>query len=126
MLKLVIEQKLKRSNDKLKANFKLLDSTLLEHSDVRLIKSKRFMTYKYKNKPICRMQIKGKTLNVYLALNPTLYNDSKYVFIDASSIKVFENYPMRMKITSPRQLRWTKELIELLIVKAQYMENVYE
>ena len=84
------------------------------------------MTYKYKGKPICKVQIKGKTLNVYLSLDPNKYQDSKYIFIDASNVKTFESYPMRMKITSPRQFRWMNELLDVIVSNISNKGEVYE
>lgn len=120
------EQKLRRSNSILKDYFKSLNLKLVSINGVRIIKSKRFMTYKYKGKPICKVQIKGKTLNVYLALKPNNYQDSKYVFVDASNVKTFENYPMRMKITSPRQFRWMMELLDVIISNSSNKGEAYE
>lgn len=120
------DQKLRKSNSTLKDYYKNLNLKLLNVNGVRLIKSKRFMTYKYKGKPICKVQIKGKTLNVYLSLDPNKYQDSKYIFIDASNVKTFESYPMRMKITSPRQFRWMNELLDVIVSNISNKGEVYE
>ena len=64
-----------------------------------------------KNKPIIKLNIKGKTLNAYIGLNPQEFENSKYIFTDASSIKAYANYPMRVKVTSNRQVKWVIELI---------------
>lgn len=120
------DQKLRKSNSTLKDYYKNLNLKLLNVNGVRLIKSKRFMTYKYKGKPICKVQIKGKTLNVYLSLDPNKYQDSKYIFIDVSNVKTFESYPMRMKITSPRQFRWMNELLDVIVSNISNKGEVYE
>ena len=65
------------------------------------------------------MVVRGKTLNVYLALNPAEFAESKYIFTDASNTKRFNNYPMRVKVSSNRQLRWVKELIALIFANAK-------
>jgi predicted transport protein len=79
--------------------------------------------YKRGNIPVAKVKIVGKTLNVYLGLNPEDYKNTKYKFIDVSSIKAHKSYPMRVKITSERQARWVKELIEQLVnVKELYGE----
>jgi predicted transport protein len=76
---------------------------------------KKQVTYKLKNKPIIKLNIKGKTLNAYIGLNPADFENSKYVFTDSSSVKAYANYPMRVKITSNRQLKKTIELINLAV-----------
>ena len=78
---------------------------------VRPIEGKKQVTYKLKNKPIIKLNIKGKTLNAYIGLNPQEFENSKYIFTDASSIKAYANYPMRVKVTSNRQVKWVIELI---------------
>ncbi len=92
---------------------------LCEHmegiNNVRVIEGKKFKTYKVGNKPIVKFTVKGKTLNAYIALTPNDYKDSKYVFIDASQTKAHSNYPMRVKVTSNRQVKWVKELINSVI-----------
>ena len=69
------------------------------------------MTYKCKNTPIVRFAMRGKTLNAYIALNPKEYESTKYIYQDVSDTKRFINYPMRVKVTSDRQVKWVKELI---------------
>ncbi len=90
--------------------FKIVD-LLQRINSVRLIEGKKYKTYKYKNLPIIRFAIRGKTLNAYLGLNPIEYQNTKYIFEDVSSSKSFKNYPMRVKATSERKTRWIIELI---------------
>ena len=82
---------------------------------VRTIESFGGITYKKGNTPIVRFTIRGKTLNAYLGLDPKEYKDTKYIFADVSDVKKHSNYPMRVKVTSDRQVRWTKELIALIL-----------
>jgi len=80
-------------------------------SGVRTIESKKNRTFKSGNVALVRFNVRGKTLNAYLGLNPTEYVDTKYIYTDVSTVKKYENYPMRVKLTSERQLRWVKELL---------------
>ena len=109
------DQKLKAVKPLIKNNFSLLEKYLSDTAGVRLIKSKRQRSYKKGNTPIVKFLIKGKTINAYLALNPVEYEQSKYIFTDASSVKAHKGYPMRIKLTSDRQFRWVKELIDKLL-----------
>ena len=74
-------------------------------------------TYKKGRTCIAKLAFKGKTLNVYLNLNPAEYKDTKYVFTSVEGSKTYANYPMRVKVTSDRQVKWTKELITELCKK---------
>ncbi len=87
-------------------------------SGVRMIESKKNRTFKSGNIPLVRFNIKGKTLNAHLGLDPKEYEGTKYHFTDASSVKAHERYPMRLKLTSDRQVRWTKELLTEKVQKS--------
>ena len=82
----------------------------LKASDSGNIKS-----FKFKNKSLIKIAIKGKTINVYLALNPADYQNTKYKFIDVSAVKKYSSTPMRIKLTSDRQVKYVKELIKVLL-----------
>ena len=58
--------------------------------------------------------MRGKTLNAYIALNPSDYSESKYIFTDASNVKKYKNYAMRVRLTSNRQVKWLLELISII------------
>lgn len=107
---LTFRQRLHLSNDKVKQNYNQIVSTL-KFAKIKVKESKKHETYKIGKQSIALINIKGKTLNVYLALNPTDYEQTKYKFINSSEIKKFNLYPMRLKITSKRQAKWTCELI---------------
>ncbi len=82
---------------------------------VRTLEGKYQTTYKFKNAPVVKFTIKGKTLNAYLGLNPKDYENTKYIFTDVSDIKKYSNYTMRVKVSSDRQVKWVKELIQKII-----------
>ena len=111
---LTFKQKLKKYAIA-KDRFNSILETLLSVDGVRSIESVSGITYKKGNTPIVRFTIRGKTLNAYLGLNPIDYANSKYIFTDVSNVKKYANYPMRVKVTSDRQVRWTKELIALIL-----------
>ncbi len=58
--------------------------------------------------------IRGKTLSVYLALNPADYENTKYIYEDASDVKKYEAVPMRLRVKSNRGAKWACELIDVL------------
>lgn len=107
--------KLRKLSSTQKERYKAIREHLKSIEGVREIESKDFRTYRKGNKAVAKITIKGKTLNVYLGLNPTDYVESKYVFKDCSSIKKFALYPMRVKLTSDRQVRYTIELINKIV-----------
>ncbi|MBO5713908.1 MAG: hypothetical protein J6R83_00590, partial [Clostridia bacterium] len=96
--------------------FDKIKEELSKIEGIRRIDSKTSVTYKLKSTPIVKFTIRGKTLNAYLGLNPNEYLDTKYIFTDVSNVKAYANYPMRVKVTSDRQVKWVNELIDKLFV----------
>ena len=114
--KKTFKQKLKLSPTA-KARFNDIKTFIETIQGSRVIEGKYHVTYKRGNSPLVRFSIRGKTLNAYLGLNPQDYKDTKYIFTDVSSVKKHENYPMRVKATSDRQVKWIKELISQIVEK---------
>ncbi len=104
-------QKLRKYKDA-RIAFTELKTYIETFDKTRLIESDKHDTFKRGNTPIARFAIRGKTLYAYLALPPAEFSESKYVFTDVSDKSAYKNYPMLLKITSQRQLRWTRELID--------------
>lgn len=110
------KQKLKLS-PVAKARFSDIKKELESIPKIRVIEGKNNITYKVKSLAVVRFAIKGKTLNAYINLNPSEYKDTKYIFIDVSNVKKYANYPMRVKVSSDRQVKWVKELISQVLTK---------
>jgi predicted transport protein len=111
------KQRLRAGSPALRARYKAIKAKLSEIDRIRIIESNKSETYKRGSKPIAKLTVKGKTLNAYLALPPSEYAETKYIFVDASEIKAYEKYPMRVKISSDRQEKWTKELVDEIIAR---------
>ena len=110
-------ERLDSSTDTVKGWYESVSDTLSRIADAKVIESKKQRTYKTGNTPVARLNFRGKTLNAYLGLNPEEYKDSKYIYTDMSEVKAHQNYPMRLKLSSDRQVRWTNQLIMDLCAK---------
>ncbi len=66
---------------------------------------------------IARFKIRGKTLCLYLALNPTDYPYSVYHQVDVSGNKSLHGTPMMVKIKSPRGVKKAIRLIDDMLEK---------
>ena len=64
---------------------------------------------------IARITLIGKTLKVYLALDPKPLIDTKYHILDASEIKKYNNVPTLLRVRSNRSLKYCKELIDMIM-----------
>ena len=94
-----------------KERFISIEKELNKIPKIREIVGKKQRTFKVGNTPIIRFTIRGKTLNAYIALNPKEFENTKYIYTDVSAVNKHANYPMRVKVSSNRQVRWVIELI---------------
>ena len=107
------KQKLRSAPQTTKDRYKKIQEFIRGVEQFKVIGEKS-LTYKYKNKSVVKMAIKGKTLNVYLALDVNEYENTKYIYQDVSSVKKYASTPMRIKVSSDRQAKWTVELLSQL------------
>ena len=63
-------------------------------------------------------KVRGRTLTLYLALDPAAYDEKIYHHLDVSGIKSYENCPMMIKVRSDLALRKAKKLISEIAEKA--------
>ena len=66
---------------------------------------------------IAKLCVSGKTLSLFLALAPSMYEDTKYRFEDMTDKKTHADTPMRLKITGKRTLKQAKTLLQELASK---------
>lgn len=66
---------------------------------------------------VVKFAIRGKTLIIYLAIDPAEYENTKYIYENAGDTKRYASTPMRIKLRSARAVKWTKELIAILMAK---------
>ena len=66
---------------------------------------------------IARMKIRGKTLVIYLALDPNEYKTSVYHHADVSDNKSVQGTPMMIKVKSPLGVRKAIRLIDEMLAK---------
>ena len=104
-------------SDVMRARYATVDAHIATFDPIRVVEGKKYRTYKSGRHPILKMAIRGKTLSAYLALDPKEYENTKYVFTDESESAAFEKYPMRLRLSSDRQARWTKELVDAVAEK---------
>ena len=112
---LPFKEKLDISSDELKERYNLIKTAINSIPNVTCKRSDKHETYRVGNKQIAKIKIVGKTLNVYLNLQPNKFKNTKYIYTDVSNKKAHENYPMRIKVTSARQAKWVTELLNHII-----------
>ena len=95
--------------------YTVIKNTLLSYKGVKARTSWNYESFNVGRLQCAKINIKGRTLLLYLALNPADYNESKYHFTDASGKGKFDLVPMLLKVRSDRALKYAVELIEELM-----------
>ena len=109
------EAKLIQADDTLKRWYSELKNELLSYKKVTSRLSWQHEAFRLGRGTVAKLVIRGKTLRIYLALEPSAYDGSKYVVEDASEHAKFEKTPLLYRIRSERRCRYAKELIAAAI-----------
>ena len=119
------EAKLIQSGDTLKKWYSELKNELLSYRKVTARSSWQHEAFRLGRGTVAKLVIRGKTLRLYLALDPATYEGSKYLVEDASEHAKFEKTPLLYRIRSERRCRYAKELIAAAVAAAggQYGEE---
>ena len=84
---------------------------LLSYTGVRSRISKHCDSYRYKKELLVKINIQGKTLKVFFALDPKAYLGTTYPIIDVSGKKVYAEVPTLLKVKSELSVKRAKQLI---------------
>lgn len=110
--------KLIQSVDEIKIHYAELANYLLSYSKVKNRVSWANSSFYAGRKAAAKFAIRGKTLYLYLALDPQEFKDTKYFASDESEVKRYETVPLRVKVKSERGVKFAKELIDILAERA--------
>ncbi len=102
--------KLMQSSDEVKERYCAIKNTLLAYGVKSRISWANESFYTGRT-TVAKFGIKGKTLSLYLALDPQEYEETKYIYENVGGLKKYAGVPMRMKLRSKRSVKWAKELI---------------
>ena len=103
-----------QSSDEVKARYSELKNVLLAYG-TKARMSWTNETFRVGRGAVAKFGIKGKTLSIYLALDPVAYEESKYIFENVGNTKRYEQVPLRLKLRSNRSVKWAKELIAAMM-----------
>ncbi|MBQ3015404.1 MAG: DUF2357 domain-containing protein [Clostridia bacterium] len=108
-----------QSDDELKDYYSDIKNELLSYTGVKCKISWKCETYKKTKVQIAKIDVKGKMLYLYLALDPDEYTDSKYFFTNVKDKPGFAENPMLLKVKSGRGRNHAIELIRELMQKLE-------
>lgn len=101
----------------LKNNYNIIKNAILKYAKVRSRISANYESFRKGRKLLVRFNILGKTLRVYLALDPNEYPVTVYHQRDEGSKRKYELVPMMLRVRSPRSVRNAVKLIDELMEK---------
>ena len=117
------EAKLIQGDEKLKTYYSELKNELLSYKKVTARKSWQHEAFRRGRTTVAKLAIRGKTLRLYLALEPMLYEDSKYRVEDASQHAKFAKTPLLYRIKNDRRCRYAKDLIAAAMASAEALRG---
>ena len=101
-----------QSQEKIQDYYTGLKNVLLSFEGVKSRVSWNYDSFNHGRKQLAKINIRGKSLMLYLALDPKDFEETKYFFTDVSDKVKFAKVPMRVKIRSGRGFKHGVELIE--------------
>jgi len=100
-----------QSDDKVKGYYSILKNELLSYKKMRSSEAWNGESFLMGRKTYAKMLVVGKTLSVFLALNPAEFDPRTFHHRDKSDTKKYESTPLLMRITSEQAMRRTLSLI---------------
>lgn len=102
--------KLIQASDEVREYYNELKNYVLGYKKVTTRISWSHESVKNGRNKICRFVFRGKSLYLYLPLDPDGYADTKYK-VERSEAKRFEEFPCLYRIKNPRRVKYATELI---------------
>ena len=106
-----------QADDSVKDSYNEIKNKFLSYKKVKSRLSKKRETFYMGRQTLAKIDVKGKKVDLYLALNPLEFTDKAqfYNFVDISEKK--QDTPMLMKVSGPIKLKRALELIDILMSK---------
>lgn len=104
--------KLALADGKIGEYYSIVKNALLRFHGVKARKSWNYEAFNQGRNQIAKIIPNGKTLYLYLSIDPKTLEGTKYGAIDVSEKKKFEATPSLMKVRGDRKLKFALELIE--------------
>lgn len=118
--------KMALAEDTVKGYYNELKNALLAYKGVKCRTSWGYEAFNKGRTKLARMDVKTKSLYLYLAIDPQSLVDTKYNFKDMSAKKKYAATPVLMKIRGERKFKHALELIEKICgeeLQLKHLEN---
>ena len=111
-----------QSDEDVKAYYTDIKNKLLSYKGVHARVSWDFESFNAGRQKLAKINVKGKTITVNLALDPKTV-EAKYYATDASGKAKLSDVPTLMKVKSGRSAKYTLELIEKMMAEEDIPAN---
>ncbi len=108
------QSRLAQSQGRVQDYYSILKNALLSYKGVKGRISWNYEAFNRGRVHVAKINVKTKTLFLYLALDPAELIDTKYGIVDVSSKKKYATVPVLMKIKGERKFKYALELIAKL------------
>ena len=127
-LKRSFECKIRQSEEEVKYFYSVLKNEMLSYGKVHSTLSWNGDRYNFGRETVAKVVVNGKTLCLYLALDPDKYPVTKYHQKDVGGVKAYEGTPMMVKIKSGMGLKKALTLVYEMMegLQAQRVERENE
>jgi len=115
--------KMIQASDHTKDYYKDIKNKLLSYKNMRARTSWSFESFNSGRNKMAKINVRGKTLVLYLALDPAEYANTKYHIRDMSAKAKYAAVPAMVRVKSPRAAKFAIELIEQLAEKKGLVAN---
>lgn len=99
---------------------------ILSYPDIKISDSWKFQRYRYGARTLAKVTLQGKTLTLYLDLDPKEFEDTVYNVVDVSDKKSHVLTPTMFKVRGNRGVKHANELIDLYFSKLGVERNETE
>ena len=104
-----------QADDALKARYSELKNHILAYKGVKARTSWKRETFSIGRKTLAIFAVRGKTLMLYLATDPSKFDDTKYKVENMSEVASRRKTPLLFRVKSDRRTAYAKQLIDMLL-----------
>jgi len=112
------DERLAEAEEQTRATYEEIKAAFLAHKKVKERQSKKFVSFRKGRTLLAKVVLRGKSFNVFLALNPDEYAETVYHHKAKGDKKAYELVPMMVRVRSPRSVKKVKRLIDDVVAKA--------
>ena len=112
-----------QASDHTKEYYDTVKNKLLSYKNVKARSSWSFESFNRGRVKLAKLNVRGKTLVMYIAIDPASLADTKYHVRDMSEKAKFAAVPTMIRVKSPRGAKYACELIERLMEEKEIPVN---